>query len=132
MIVDTGVLYALVDRSDRHHRAAKRLFASRELKIVPEPVVVETDWLILERLGPEIEGEFLAGLGTLRIEAPEEVDRVRAAEIVAKYRELELGYVDAIVVALAEKLDQRRIATVDRRHFSVVRPRHVASFELVP
>jgi predicted nucleic acid-binding protein len=75
---------------------------------------------------------FLAGLGTLTIEAPDTDDRARAAEIATTYRELELGYVDAIVVALAERLDERTIATLDKRHFGVIRPRHVRVFELVP
>lgn len=48
MIVDTGILYALADRDDRHHRAARQVLGGREPRIVPEPVVAETDWLILE------------------------------------------------------------------------------------
>jgi predicted nucleic acid-binding protein len=51
---------------------------------------------------------------------------------VAKYADLPLGTVDASVVAAAERLDLRTIATFDRRHFGVVRPRHLDSFELVP
>jgi len=57
---------------------------------------------------------------------------MRAAELVAAYRDLPLGTVDAAVVAAAERLEVTRIATLDHRHFSVVRPRHVEAFELVP
>jgi len=66
---------------------------------------------------------------------PEQVapaDWLRIAEFVAAYRDLPLGTVDASVVAVAERLGTRTIATLDRRHFSVVRPGHVAAFDLVP
>jgi predicted nucleic acid-binding protein len=59
-------------------------------------------------------------------------DRTRAAEIVAQYRDAEVGYVDAVLVAIAERLEDRIIATVDRRHFSLIRPKHVTAFQLVP
>ncbi|QGH70750.1 hypothetical protein GCE65_15545 [Pseudactinotalea sp. HY158] len=54
------------------------------------------------------------------------------AELVARYRDLPLGTVDASVVATAERLDISEIATVDRRHFTVVRPAHVDAFTLLP
>jgi uncharacterized protein len=53
-------------------------------------------------------------------------------ELVARYHDLPLGAVDASVIAAAERLGVATIATVDRRHFSVVRPSHTASFELLP
>ena len=54
------------------------------------------------------------------------------AELVWQYRDLPLGAADASIVALAERLAVTAIATVDRRDFRVVRPRHVDEFELVP
>jgi uncharacterized protein len=50
--------------------------------------------------------------------------------LVAQYEELPLGGVDAAVVAIAERLGLAEVATLDRRHFSVVRPRHVSAFTL--
>lgn len=134
MIVDTGILYALADRSDKHHSAAKRLFKRPGVRVVPEPVVVETDWLILERLGVDAEIAFLDAIaaGNPAVEATAPEDRSRAAELVTEYRDAKVGYVDAIVVAMAERLGERVIATVDRRHFRAMRPRHVPAFDLVP
>lgn len=57
---------------------------------------------------------------------------MRIAELVARYRDLPLGTIDASVVATAERLGITEIATVDRRHFSVVRPKHVDAFTLIP
>jgi uncharacterized protein len=51
---------------------------------------------------------------------------------VASYRDLPLGTVDASIVAAAERLGITDVATVDRRHFGVVRPRHVDAFTLLP
>ena len=51
-------------------------------------------------------------------------------ELVETYEDLGLGTVDASVIAAAERLGATIIATLDRRHFSVVRPSHVFAFEL--
>lgn len=134
MIIDTGVLVALADRSDRNHRAAAAVFALPDPKTVPEPVVVETDWMILSYLGVEAEIRFLRALGegAFAIQGPTSEDRRRALELVESYRDAELGYVDATTVALAERLKETRVATFDHRDFSLVRPRHVEAFELLP
>lgn len=134
MIVDSGILFALADKRDKNHRAAAAIFRLPEPKVVPEPVIVETDWMILRRLGVDAEVSFLRALseGTFAVESPTRADRERVAELVLRYRDLELGYVDASIVAIAERLKERRIATVDRRDFSAVQPRHVPAFELLP
>lgn len=59
-------------------------------------------------------------------------DWLRIAELVARYRELPLGTVDASVITTAERLGVTEIATVDRRDFSIVRPRHIDAFTLLP
>lgn len=132
MIVDTGVLFALADRSDRNHGAATATFAMPEPKIVPEPVVVEADWLIRRYLGFAVELSFLRALseGTLVVESPVPADRSRAAELVAG--DPELTYVDATVVAMAERLKDGRIATLDRQRFGPVAERRPGTLELIP
>jgi len=66
------------------------------------------------------------------VEALTPGDWERVAELVDTYADLHLGGVDASLIALAERLDLREIATLDRRHFTVVRPRHIEAFELLP
>jgi len=56
----------------------------------------------------------------------------RIAELVEQYVSLPLGIVDAAVIAIAERLNLTEVATVDRKHFSIVRPRHVPAFGLLP
>lgn len=56
----------------------------------------------------------------------------RMAELVEQYADLPLGTTDASVVAIAERLAITEIASLDRRHFTLVRPRHLESFQLLP
>jgi predicted nucleic acid-binding protein len=92
------------------------------------------DVLLGTRVGPEIEVRFLGDLavGDLVPEHVAPADWLRIAELVAVYRDLPLGTVDASVVTVADRLGARTIATLDRRHFSVVRPAHTPAFDLVP
>jgi len=72
------------------------------------------------------------GTGELRLVELALADVSRMAELTHRYADLGLGGTDASVVAIAERLGVDRIATFDRRHFSVVRPRHVEAFQLLP
>lgn len=91
-------------------------------------------YLIGTRLGPAAEVRFVGDLasGVLITESVPAVDWLRIAELVWDYRDLPLGTVDASVVAAAERLRITTIATLDRRHFSVVRSANARAFELVP
>ena len=102
--------------------------------LVPMLVIAEVSYLLERKAGVPIELRFLKDLSTGTYEAMpvEQVDWIRIAELTSTYRDLPLGAVDASVVALAERLKVTQIATLDRRHFSVVRPRHVDGFELLP
>jgi predicted nucleic acid-binding protein len=70
--------------------------------------------------------------GALLPEPVAAADWLRVAELVWQYRDLPLGTVDAAVIAAAERLGVTTIATLDRRHFGVVKPSHADAFELVP
>lgn len=75
-------------------------------------------------------GDLAAGAFT--VETADPADWVRIAELVWRYRDLRLGTVDASVVAVAERLGIETLATLDRRHFAVVRASHGRAFELCP
>ena len=102
--------------------------------LVPILVIAEVAYLVATRLGVEPEVRFLGDLaaGTLTREPVLANDWLRVAELTARYGDLPLGTVDASVVAAAERLKIVEIATLDRRHFSVVRPGHIPAFELLP
>lgn len=135
VIADTGALYALVDADDSWHRPVLDWWTANRLPIVvPVTVLPEVTYLLQRRIGPAAESAFVRALaeGEFRLEAFDEEDVERVPEIMERYDDLPLGFVDASIVALAERLEARDILTTDRRHFSVVRPRHARGFHLLP
>ena len=135
VLVDAGPLYAVADENDDEHQTCVELLT--ELAgplVVPVLVAAEVVQLLEARVGPEAEVRFVGALaaGELVVESVGAHDWERIAELVWQYRDLPLGTVDASLVAAAERLGIVTVATLDRRHFSVVRPQHTAAFELVP
>lgn len=102
--------------------------------MVPILVITEVAYLIRTRLGPNPEIRFLGDLaaGAFTVDTVAASDWLRIAALVGRYRDLSLGTVDASVVAAAERLGISEIATLDRRHFGVVRPAHVSTFGILP
>lgn len=135
VIADSGPLYALVDRSDAwHDRVAGWWSAQPRQVVVPVTVLPEVSYLLQTRIGPAAEQAFVRAVadGEFSTESLEPGDVVRAAELMREYADLSLGFVDATVVATAERLGIREILTTDRRHFGVIRPRHTGAFGLLP
>jgi uncharacterized protein len=134
LVVDTGVLYATLDASDRHHAACGSLLAGvQEERVVPAPVLVEVDWLC----GDSAQSPFQAVLNQLKSGALTVVDLIerdydRIAELLRTYADLRVGFVDAAVLAVVERLREPKLATLDRRHFTVMRPQHVEALQLLP
>lgn len=135
VLVDTGILLALANKRDTNHQAAVVLLSSlREALLVPTPVLTEAAYLTNRVLGVEAEARLIASLGQgeMQLEEVTRADCLRAAELLRTYADANIGFVDAALVASAERLKIRRLLTVDRRHFEMIRPRHCASFEILP
>ena len=133
ILVDTGILYALADADDAWHgRARAWIEDTGDLLIVPVTVLPEVAYLLHTRLGPDVELAFVQSVaaGDLEVEPVAAKDLSRCAEVLRRYPML--GFVDASVVALAERLKIRAVATTDRRHFSAVSPKHAPRFDLLP
>jgi predicted nucleic acid-binding protein len=134
LVIDSGVLYAALDLEDRHHAACARLLSElRESRIVPAPVLPEVDWLCRHSSA----GRFSVVLeqirsGALEIEDLDGADYRRVEELLTIYADLRVGFVDAAVLAVTERLREPKLATLDHRHFAVMRPRHVEALELLP
>jgi hypothetical protein len=123
IVADTGAVVALLDADDRHHEALRQLFEEDPgAWVLPWAVLPEIDYLALSRLGLPVELAFLADLadGVFAVEWGDARDVARAREIARRHRALKLGLVDAVVIAVAERLGAEAIATLDLRHFSAL------------
>lgn len=138
IVCDTGPLVAAALSNDADHAACVRLFtdmhtAGRDL-LVPATVTAEVGYLLAREAGARVESLFLRSLADGDF-APVDLtaaDYARMAELVDTYGDLPLGTTDASVIAVAERLKLTDVATLDRRHFTVVRPSHVNSLTLLP
>jgi predicted nucleic acid-binding protein len=134
LVVDTSVVFGALDAGDPDHASCAETVSAGAALVLPAPVVVELDWIARSRGTLDATSALVNGLldGSMLVANLELEDYARSIELVEKYADLPLDLVDASVVAIAERLEQDTIATLDRRHFSVVRPAHVDAFTLVP
>jgi uncharacterized protein len=135
LIIDTGVLVATADRNDNDHVACRNLLEMAEGPLITTSMIVaEAAYMIERQIGSDGELALYASIidGTLVVEPLVSADWSRIAELVNRHRDLPLGGSDASLIAIAERLGATRIATLDHRHFRVVRPDHVIAFELEP
>ena len=134
ILVDTGPLFALADRSDGHHDRTTRFFErNQELLIVPVTVLPEVAHLLNARLGGDAVRVFAHSLaiGEMRVESLTYPDLRRIDELLTQYADSRLDLVDASVIALAERLDIVQVLTLDWRDFSIVRPRHCSALDIL-
>jgi predicted nucleic acid-binding protein len=125
----------MADRDDDwHHRVVRFLQLSRDELLVPVTVLPEATYLLAAHLGAKAEPRLIQSIigGEFEVEELTISDLRRSLELMRRYEDAQIGFVDATVVAIAERLKLRRILTTDRRDFSLVRPRHCNEFELLP
>ena len=135
LVLDTGPIVALLDASDPEHERCRRMVADLgEDLVVPAPVLVEVDYWLTKLFGAEPWQTFVEDIarGAYRPYHLDERDFVRAAELERAYGSLGLALVDAAVIVACEQLGETKVATLDRRDFSVVQPRHCERLELLP
>jgi predicted nucleic acid-binding protein len=135
LILDTGPLFASLDRRDAAHVRCRQLIEdAAERLVVPGPVLVEVDYWISMRLHP---GALVTLMNDVIDDAyhvedllPEDYRRIR--DLCDRYADADIGFVDAAVLAVVERMNEPKLATLDRRHFSTMRPRHVDALQLLP
>ena len=135
LVLDTGPIVALLDAADRDHERCVALVQEvGEDLVVPTAVLVEVDYWLRKLYGAEAWLTFVEDVetGAYRIHQLDERALVRAAELERGYASLDLGLVDAAVIATCEELGETKVATLDRRDFSAVRPRHCDALRLLP
>jgi len=134
-ILDTSAVLAAADAADLNHPAAVAWF-----RRIDEPLVLgaltltEIDHVLQRELGLEASLAVIASIvgGAIRLVAPTQADLERAATLLREAAEHRPRLSEAVLVATAERLGIRRVATFDRRPIAVFRPRHIRAFDLEP
>jgi predicted nucleic acid-binding protein len=135
ILCDTGPLVAAFNAADSDHaRCASFLREHWSRLVIPALAVTEVCHLLADphrRGSARLAAEFCAAIAEdeLRVIEAAPHDYRRMAELLTRFASLRLQVVDACVIALAERLDVREVATLDRRDFLIVVPRHLRKGE---
>jgi uncharacterized protein len=133
LIADISGIIALLDRDDLHHQAAVEAIKGQKIYI-SVTVLPEVDYLASKYLGERVARTFLEDIerDNFALLPFELVDLKKATSIMARYRDLPLGLVDASLLVLAERYSINQILTLDRRHFNLIQSDKVRYFTILP
>lgn len=135
LILDAGPILALLDADDPDHERCVRMVKQvDEDLVIPTLVLVEVDYWAHKVLGQPAWHTFVEDInrGAYRLHHPDAAELLRIADLERTYESLDLGLVDAAVIVACERLGEPKVATLDRRDFSVVRPNHRDHLTLLP
>ena len=137
MLVDSGFVYAVYSVKDKHHEKAMGILTSLPPNVdflLPTITLVEVAYLLNVKVGYHAIPSFVKQMQRSRFdfEYLVEDDLVRIQALMEQYADVRLDFVDAAIVAMAERLNVRHILTVDQRDFRIIRPHHCNHFELWP
>jgi len=134
IILDTSAVIGLMDKKYKKHENLKTIFTKKDnLYILPSTAIGEICYMLNSRFGNKIELIFLEEIikTSFQLELLKDMDIVRIIEILKKYDTLNIGYVDASIVAIAERLKTNKILTLDRKHFEIIIPRGFDRFDIL-
>ncbi|MBK9747003.1 MAG: PIN domain-containing protein [Chloroflexi bacterium] len=133
-VADTSFVIAVFDIHDEFHEPSLAIYRSHQPIYLPQTTLAEIGYFLTKRYGNLTVSFFLARFPNTRYRliplADEDV--ARTAEILQKYADTRVDFVDATIAAVAERLNITRVLTLDRRDFSLIRPKHIQQFELLP
>lgn len=135
VLADASYLVALGYPRDRYHASAKQYAAtSRDSLLIPDVALVEAMYNLQRLGGTQAAIAFSRQFVTQppQLVALTVADFARAIDIMKQYEDTELDFVDCCLTALGERLGISQICTFDHRDFSIIRPKHISHFELLP
>lgn len=134
-LADTSFLLAVIGRHDEQHRKAQEFYENFKGRIlIPKVTLPELAYLISDAANTAKVVEVFRAFRASRVEFLdlEDADFERALDILDRYRDSRIDFVDACIMATAERLNITRILTFDHRDFGMYRPAHCDYFELLP
>lgn len=135
VLLDSGFLFAALCAKDEFHASVIPILETiRDPIVLPVPAITEIAYLLGRDLGPKDLADFAAELANtdLILENPTSADYSRAAILIIQYADARLDFIDALIVAIAERMNITRILTIDQRDFRMIRPTQCDGFELLP
>ncbi len=133
-ISDTGFVVALLNQADIKHSDVVAIYQNYQQILLPQTVLAEVAYLVGRSAGVSTVAAFLKGLSASRFHLIplSETDVIRVSEILEEYKDSRIDFVDATVMAIAERLKITLILTLDQRDFRLFRPKHCQSLEILP
>jgi len=133
IIADTSGIIAFLDQDDQYHSLSVNIIKNNQI-FIPGTVLPEVDYLATKYLGERVARAFLKDLadGYFTYLCINLDDINRANSIMARYKDLPLGFVDASLIVLAERHQIKRILTLDRRHFNLLQSDRIDYLEVLP
>ena len=133
-IADTGFIVALANQRDEQHAPVKAVYAQQRQILLPQTVLAEVAYLLDRDAGTAQLIKFLKSLPVSRFQLVGLIDRdiTRTAAILSQYQDSRIDFVDASVIAVAERYNLTTILTLDHRDFSLYQPPHCSAFTLLP
>ena len=127
-------MVALLNRSDAVHEAAATVYSQQGRVLLPQTVLAEVAYLVGREAGAAAVVAFLRGLpaSRFRLVALTDSDVERVADILDRYADSRIDFVDATVMSISERYGISTILTLDQRDFRLFRPVHCEYFELLP
>jgi predicted nucleic acid-binding protein len=134
-LVDTGFSLAVFSKNDKNHILARRHFSAVSgALLLPAITLPEVTYHLHQLGGSNTVSSALRAIQRSRFEIIDMIseDYQQSATILEKYADTRIDFVDACIMALAERLKITRILTFDRRDFGIYRPAHCEQFDLLP
>ena len=133
-IADTEYILSVVSDTEPLHTVCVDVHDRMSRVYLPQSVLTESAYMITREEGDRTTAEWLKGLrfSKYQVIALEDNDIERAADLLKQYADAELDFVDATIIAIAERLNITTVLTIDRRDFSMIRPSHATHFDLLP
>lgn len=133
-IADTGFVVALLNQRDDRHQDVTPIYLQFPRILLPQTVLAEVAYLLGRNASILTVAAFLKGIPKSRFQltALTDPDIEYTAEILDIYADSRIDFVDATVMAIAERFQSALILTLDQRDFRLFRPKHCESFELLP
>ncbi len=133
-IADTGFVVALLSQTDDRHTDVVPIYTQQSSILLPQTVLAEVAYLVGRDSGIKTVAAFLRGLNVSRfcLTALVETDVDRVADILQTYADSRIDFVDASVMAIAERYGSTKVLTLDQRDFRLFQPNHCDSFEILP